>query len=121
MYKYKQPNKTTLTLNNSYIGETIEQKVDRIMNNKEPIKDGAPLIYTDRKDGVQPQYDVRTDRWEIATEAMDKVSKDRLAKREARHNPKEETTTDTTENKTTDLPRTEILPRPNQSKDEGKA
>ena len=65
-------------------GEQIEEKVRRIVNNNEPITDGAPLIYTTRKDGVQPQYDVRTDRFELAVEMMDKVTTDKLAKREAR-------------------------------------
>ena len=49
---------------------------------KEPITDGAPLIYTERKEGVIPAYDVRTDRFEIAVEAMGKVVKSNIAKRE---------------------------------------
>lgn len=82
MYKKLKPCKTTLNVNTSYQGETIEQKVSRIVNNKEPIKDGAPIIFTDRKDGVNPAHDIRTDRWELAADAMDKVNKDKLAKRE---------------------------------------
>lgn len=84
MYKYKLPEPTTLKVNKSYVAETIEQKVYRITNNKEPIKDGAPLIYTDRKDGVKPEYDIRTDRFEIAVEAMSHVDKSHKAKREER-------------------------------------
>jgi hypothetical protein len=75
-------NETQLVVNQSYEGETIETKVERITTQKEPIKDASPLIYTDRKDGVQPAYDVRTDRFEIAIDAMDKVNKSHLAKRE---------------------------------------
>ena len=59
----------------SYVAETIEQKVRRIVNNKEPIKDGSPLLYQERKDGVQPSYNIKTDRWDVAVEAMDKVTK----------------------------------------------
>lgn len=77
-------NKTQLKVNNSYEGETIEEKVRRIVNNKEPITDGAPLIYNDRKDGALPEYDITTDRWEVAVEAMDKVHKSNAAKREAK-------------------------------------
>ena len=66
----------------TFEGETIEEKVNRIVNNGEPIKDGAPIIYTEKKDGVLPEYDIRTDRWDIAIEAMDKVNMDRMAKRE---------------------------------------
>lgn len=112
MYTIKKAQKTNIRRNESYIAETIEQKVHRITTNKEPIKDGAPIIYTERKDGVNPAYDIRTDRWEIAVDAMDKVTADRLAKREQRHNKKDEGGGgDATEA----LPRTEVIPRPNNS------
>lgn len=89
MYERRKPGKSTLVRNTRYEGETIEQKINRIVNNNEPISDGAPLIYTDRKAGVQPEYDPRTDRFEVAIDAMDKVSKSKLAAREERHEPKE--------------------------------
>ncbi len=54
-------------------GETIEQKMERVIDNGEPITDGAPEIFTEKKDGVNSAYNIRTDRWEIACEAMDKV------------------------------------------------
>lgn len=82
MYTTTRPRKTSIKKNTSYQGETIEQKIDRIVNNKEPIKDGAPLIYTERKDGVLPQYDIRTDRFEVALDAMTAVAKSHQAKRE---------------------------------------
>lgn len=79
--------KNKLKVNTSKQGETIEEKVCRITTNKEPIKDGAPLIYTERKHGVQAGYNIRTDRFEVACEAMDKVTKSHLTKREERHKP----------------------------------
>lgn len=91
MYKKIKPTKTTLTVNTAYEGETIEKKINRIVNNKEPIKDGAPLIYQERKDGVQPEYDIRTDRFEHAVTAMDAVAKTYIAQRTSRQNPKPET------------------------------
>ena len=63
---------------------TLRTKVNRITQSKEPITDGAPLIYSDRKDGVNPAYDVRTDRFEIALDAFNKIDASRKAKREAR-------------------------------------
>ena len=33
----------------AYEGETIEHKVQRIVLNKEPIEDGAEIIYTEKK------------------------------------------------------------------------
>lgn len=88
--KPNKPTTTTLTVNDTYIGETIEQKIERIVTNKEPIKDGAPLIYTERKNGTEPQYDIRTDRWEIAIEAMDKVDKTYQARRQENIKKREE-------------------------------
>ena len=82
MYKKAIKNTSYIKLNQSLEGETIEQKVERVTTNKEPISDGAPLIYTDRKEGVQAGYNIRTDRFEIAVDAMDKVTKSHLAKRE---------------------------------------
>lgn len=84
MYRKQKTLKTSIKRNESYVGETIEQKINRIINNREPITDGAPLIYTDRKDGAMAAHDIRTDRWEVAIEAMDKVTKSNLAKREAK-------------------------------------
>lgn len=62
------------------VGEAIEDKVCRITENNEPITDGAPIIYTNRDDGVLPAYNIRTDRWEVAQQAMDAVNQANLAK-----------------------------------------
>lgn len=61
-------------------GESIEQKVRRVVENKEPISDGAPIIFTEKKDGILPQFNIRTDKWDIALDAMDKVQASRIAK-----------------------------------------
>jgi hypothetical protein len=61
-------------------GESIENKVRRITENNEPITDGAPIIYTNREDGVLPAYNIRTDRWEVAQAAMEAVNQANLAK-----------------------------------------
>ena len=58
-------------------GERIELKIDRMTQNNEPIGDSAPLIYTPRKDGVIAAYDIRTDKWDIALDAMEKVNQTR--------------------------------------------
>lgn len=82
MYKKIPANKTQINSREAEEGETIETKVMRILKNNEPIKDGAPIIFTDRKDGIKPQYDIRTDRFELAIEATDNITKSHLAKRE---------------------------------------
>ena len=45
----------------TFEGESIEEKVQKLIENNEPITDGAPIIYTEKKDDVLPQYDIRTD------------------------------------------------------------
>lgn len=66
-----------------YEGESIEKKVRRIVETKEPISDGAAPIYTEKKDGVRPEFDIRTDKWDLALDAMDKVNADKIAKSKA--------------------------------------
>lgn len=77
-----QPSKTQTKINKAYEGERIEEKMDRIVNNNEPISDGAPLIYTERNEGVLPEYDIRADKWDIAIDAMDKVAESNKMKRD---------------------------------------
>ena len=71
MYSYKRNTitKTSIRCNESQPGERIEEKIERLLNNKEPIRDTAPQVFTDRQDGVKPEYDIRTDKWEEAASA----------------------------------------------------
>jgi len=71
-----------LSINDSVEGEMLETKIERIVNNNEPIKDGAPIIYTERKEGVRASTNIKTDRFEVAIEAMDKTQKSYKARRE---------------------------------------
>lgn len=82
MYRQQQPTKNKVKTNQSYVGDSLEIKILRMTQNKEPIKDGAPLSYSDRSQGVQPAYNIRTDRFEIALEATDSITKGRRARRE---------------------------------------
>ena len=81
---------TNICVNESYEAERLEFKIQKMMDAKNPIGSEVTPMYTERKDGVLPQYDVRTDRVEIALEATDKVSKSEIAKREERHKEKVE-------------------------------
>lgn len=93
-YKTPKLSKTGLSGVTKEYGETIEQKVERVVNNGEPIEDGAPNIYTERKHGVSPEHDIRTDRWEIATDAMDAVQKSSKAQRDKQGITKDDIVTD---------------------------
>ena len=82
-YTYKKFKKSQMKSVDTFEGERIETKIERITINNEPIKDGAPLIYRERNEGISQGSNVRTDRFEIAIDAMDKVSKSKVAKRES--------------------------------------
>lgn len=82
MYNYNKPQKTTCIRAYNVTGETIEKKMNRILQNKEPIKDGAPLIYTDRSDGILDETNIRTDRFENLIDATTKMTGSHLAARE---------------------------------------
>ena len=83
MYTIPKFKVTKFNANRSVEGETIEMKIDRFINNKETITDnGSTPIYMERKEGVNRAYNIRTDRWDVAVEAMDTVSKSYQARRD---------------------------------------
>ena len=66
-----------------YPGVSIEQELRKALQSGEPLKATANIAYTERKDGVLPQYDIRTDRFELALIATDKANKSAAASRHA--------------------------------------
>nr|QJB19730.1 MAG: hypothetical protein [Microvirus sp.] len=59
---------------NSFIGESIEEKVRKVTADNTNIEAISPMIYTERKDGVLPEYNIRTDKWDIAQQAMNTIA-----------------------------------------------
>lgn len=80
-YKIGTYSKGVLKGIQTVVGETIEQKVERMMHNKEGIESTGEVIFQTRGEGVNPMYDPRTDKMEIAVEAMDKVTANFVLKR----------------------------------------
>lgn len=72
--------RTTIHTNFLEKGESIEEKMRRVTQTNEPIDNAAPITYTERKDGVRPEFDFHTDKWEHAQNAMGKVTKSKIAK-----------------------------------------
>lgn len=62
--------------NLTYQAEPREIKLRKIINGEaNNMEDGVfPTIYTEKKDGVKPEFDIRTDRFEVAIDAMDKIN-----------------------------------------------
>lgn len=72
--------KTQIKLDNIYEAEPLEVKLRRKERGgkiDEEEGDGKTwaITYTERKDGVLPEYDIRTDRFEVAREAQDRLNK----------------------------------------------
>lgn len=61
--------------------KSIEEEMRAAVNGKEPIKATAKVTYNERKDGVLPQHDIRTDRFEMAMLATDKIHATKAAER----------------------------------------
>lgn len=62
--------------NLTYQAEPREVKLRKIISGEaNNMEDGVfPIIYTEKKDGVQPEFDIRTDRFEVAIDAIDKIN-----------------------------------------------
>lgn len=60
----------------TYQAEPREVKLRKIISGESNnMEDGVfPTIYTEKKDGVLPEYDIRTDRFEVAIDAIDKIN-----------------------------------------------
>lgn len=85
MYRKVRFNKSRTIVNTATEGEPIERKIERMIFNKEPIKgDGAPMIYQERSKGVEAGYNIRTDRFDVAIDAMTVVHKTLNAKRDSK-------------------------------------
>lgn len=59
-------------------GETLIKKIQRILDENEPLTDGAPMIYTPKQEGVREDCNIRTDKWFLAMDAMDRVNNYKL-------------------------------------------
>lgn len=82
-------NKSLLNIE-EFEGEHIEDKVIRIITTNEPITDGAPIVYTEYREGVRPEYNLRTDKFDLAIDAMDKVHATNIARSKTLLNPETE-------------------------------
>lgn len=87
-YSFPLKNNNRLKSVEIYEGESIETKCARILQDKEPITDTAPIIYTTKEDGVLPAYNIRTDRFDVAMDAYDKITRT-AAKKETTPKPED--------------------------------
>lgn len=79
MKKIPNYKRTTINVNKTTEGEHLERMIERAITGGEKLEMKVAPIYTERKDGINPAYNPRTDRFEIAIEASDKIFKSKAA------------------------------------------
>ena len=72
--------KAQIRIENTTEGQSIEERVRRDSELHAEVEQISPMIYTEAKNGVMPQYDIRTDRQEIALDAIDHYTASEQAK-----------------------------------------
>lgn len=71
--------KTTLEVEPLEQGESIEEMLRRLTANNEPIPANVQEIFTPRENGVIPEYNIRTDRFDLAIDATNKFAASKQA------------------------------------------
>lgn len=85
---YRKPTNKINTQEQIDLGQSIEEKVRVITESGAPIESISPMVYTERKEGVRPDTNIRTDKWDVAQAAMDSISRGIAKKREEALNAK---------------------------------
>lgn len=88
IYKKTRYAQTSLCTTEAFEGESIEEKVRRTTETKAPIEAVSPMVYTERKDGVRKDTNIRTDKWDVAQQAMQSIADGVRTKRNERMNAK---------------------------------
>lgn len=66
--------------NTSFEGEAIEKQIARLVEGETLEVKGKTPIYTEKKDGVLADTNIRSDKFEMAMEAIDYVNKTQIAR-----------------------------------------
>lgn len=83
MFRKQQYDKGTQISEKEIEGISIERKVETMIANKEPIEAGAAeMIYMDKGSGVLNSTNIRTDKWDVALDAMTQIAEGRMKQRE---------------------------------------
>lgn len=93
-----------INCNDAYEAEALEVKIRKALDGTENLELGKPALFTRRSEGVRPETDIRTDRWDIAFEAQNHVNQmksteyDRITKaREGEEEAKQDVEVEPTE------------------------
>lgn len=77
IYVKKKMQSNHIKGNDHFEGVSLEKELKQINTQGiQPDRNITQVFYTQRKDGVLKETDIRTDRWEIGQDAMDHVNKE---------------------------------------------
>lgn len=68
MYKIPKQHRTTIEINQSVQGESIETRIERMLNNNDDVSEMKELIFTREEDGIMGAFNIRHDHWDEAYE-----------------------------------------------------
>lgn len=68
--------------NNTFEGDNILVTMKRALQGDGDTGEELPTYFTERKAGVLPGFNIRTDRWEVARKATETLQKSETAQRE---------------------------------------
>lgn len=75
MKKNRIKNRTNVSGTITEKGIWLSENIRNMMEAEEGINATIPVEYTRPQDGRQPQYDIRTDRFEVMQNGMDRATK----------------------------------------------
>lgn len=82
MRKKRITNTGIIRRNETYEAKSIETMLAERMDGQDIEMGGKALLYTEKKDGVIPETNIRSDRWDLAMMALDSVERSRVARRD---------------------------------------
>lgn len=81
MYRYRINRSSNLECEQPYEGESLAREIERFQEEGGEIEMGSPLIFTKKSDGVRPETNIRTDRFEMAQDRMQIANEAKNAQR----------------------------------------
>lgn len=90
MYSNKGHRKTSIKVNDSVEGESIEIKMQRLLNNGDETAETKELVYSRPEEGIIANYNIRHDHWDDAAEGATTMAEKNIELDGARLKKREE-------------------------------
>jgi len=76
--KYKVVATNKIISTQTFDGIPLEDKIRKWLQNGDTIEADCPMLYLNKSDGVKPETDIRTDRFDIAIDTTTNYSRKRV-------------------------------------------